>query len=129
MLGIIRTNAIQTDDISLKDRGIIAHVVCPIVSYMSHSCISNARCRYVVSLIMPCLLIYYHLIFPKSMSPGNHHIKVWSKTKIMKGEEITIQYVSSMSDHLTRRKHIKSNWYFECQCPRCLDPSELGAYA
>ena len=45
MLGIIRTNAIQTDDISLKDRGIIAHVVCPIVSYMSHSCISNARCR------------------------------------------------------------------------------------
>merc|ERR1712066_121359 len=28
---------------------------------------------------------------------------------------------------LVRREAIRSGWYFDCTCPRCSDPRELGA--
>ncbi len=36
----------------------------------------------------------------------------------------TIQRVKSY--FLSRREKLKDGWYFDCECPRCKDPSELG---
>ena len=52
-------------------------------------------------------------------------MKVIAKENIKKGDEITIQYTSPMYGHLKRKSILKQNWYFDCSCPRCTDPSEL----
>ena len=67
-----------------------------------------------------------HLIRNFSMSPKDHSIKVRAQRTIKKGEEITIQYLSFMFGHLRRKKTINSYWFFDCECPRCQDPKELG---
>ena len=45
VLGIIRTNALQVIDPVMKMHGASGRVVYPTLSYMSHSCICNARYR------------------------------------------------------------------------------------
>ena len=30
--------------------------------------------------------------------------------------------------NMRRREDIRRFWYFDCQCPRCSDPTELGSY-
>ena len=50
-----------------------------------------------------------------------------AKTRISKGEEITISYVPPYLDTLSRRAMLKEGWYFDCSCQRCSDASELGA--
>ena len=46
----------------------------------------------------------------------------------MKGEEITDTYVSTMANTLYRRKQLKALKYFDCDCKRCADPTELGSH-
>ena len=48
--------------------------------------------------------------------------------KILKGEEITDTYVSTMANTLYRRKQLKALKYFDCDCRRCADPTELGSH-
>ena len=107
ILGIIRTNALQVLDPSMKMNDVSGRAVFPTLSYMSHSCICNAR---------------------YSQSPKDRSIKVRAQRHIKKGEEITIQYLSFMYGHLKRKGTIKNFWYFDCQCPRCQDPTELNSY-
>ena len=47
---------------------------------------------------------------------------------INKGEEITDTYTYTMSNTLSRRKHLKSAKYFDCSCARCSDPTEFGSH-
>ena len=30
--------------------------------------------------------------------------------------------------NMRRREDIRRFWYFDCECPRCSDPTELGSY-
>lgn len=48
--------------------------------------------------------------------------------KISKGEEITDTYVSTMANTLYRRRQLKALKYFDCNCKRCADPTELGSH-
>ena len=61
------------------------------------------------------------------LSSKNNEIKIYSKKNIERGEEITIQYLPFLYDHFKRKKTIRSNWFFDCACPRCLDPMELNS--
>ena len=45
ILGIIRTNALEAQDPAMKVNGVSGKVVYPTLSYISHSCICNARYR------------------------------------------------------------------------------------
>lgn len=47
VIGIIRTNALQVQDPIMKFHGASGRVVYPTLSYLSHSCICNARYRFV----------------------------------------------------------------------------------
>lgn len=91
----------------MKLNHVSGRVVYPTLSYMSHSCVCNAR---------------------YSMSPKDHSISVRAQVGIRKGEEITIQYLSFMFGHLKRKSTIRSFWFFDCSCPRCRDPDELGSF-
>ena len=55
-------------------------------------------------------------------------LKVRAVRPITKGEEITDTYTSTMANTLYRRKQLKNTKYFDCSCPRCSDPTELGSH-
>ena len=107
VLGIIRMNSLMLQDPELQMHGITGRVVYPTLSYISHSCVCNARYK---------------------MSKKDHQITVRAQSEIKKGEEITIQYVSFMHGNLKRKKTFQKTWYFECKCSRCIDPSELNTF-
>lgn len=44
------------------------------------------------------------------------------------GNEITTSYVHLHMSNSFRRQKLKDNWYFECKCQRCLDPTEMGTF-
>ena len=109
ILGIIRTNALQVQDPNMKLHGVSGRAVYPTLSYLSHSCICNAR-------------------YSQSPNPKDRSIKVRAQRKILKGEEISIQYLSFMYGHIKRKGTIKNFWFFDCNCDRCTDPTELNSY-
>ena len=60
------------------------------------------------------------------MATNVSSMEVIAKQNIKKGDEITFQYTSPSYGHLKRKSTLKQNWYFDCTCPRCTDPTELG---
>lgn len=78
----------------------------PIFAIMSHYCVCNAR----------------YTINPDTLS-----MYVRSRIAIPKGEEISVQYLSALYGNFKRRKKIREQWYFDCVCRRCRDPSECGS--
>ena len=46
ILGIIRTNALNIQDPNMKISGVSGRIVYPTLSYLSHSCICNAKYKY-----------------------------------------------------------------------------------
>jgi len=78
----------------------------PTFSFMSHSCVPNCA----------------HSVFP------NKTLALQAKTKIKAGEEFTISYISTLQGSLKRRMKLHDKWFFDCGCPRCMDPTELGSF-
>ncbi|XP_008547423.1 SET domain-containing protein SmydA-8-like [Microplitis demolitor] len=66
---------------------------------------------------------------------GNTHITVdddfqltvYASRPIEEGESILFNYTSSLLGTAERREHLRKGKYFECECPMCEDPEELGA--
>lgn len=48
--------------------------------------------------------------------------------KLEKGQEILISYTHTLAPTLFRRMHLRECKYFDCTCPRCADPTELGTH-
>ena len=53
-------------------------------------------------------------------------LQLSAQTRIHAGDEISIQYVTPLLGNVQRKAKTMKNWYFECGCPRCREPSELG---
>ena len=77
----------------------------PIFAIMSHHCICNAR--------------YF-------VNPETFNMFVRARVAIKAGEEITVQYLSALRGTHKRRRKIRDEWYFDCNCRRCRDPAECG---
>lgn len=76
-------------------------------SMMNHSCTPNTR----------------HIILG-----DDHNFAVIATVPIAKGEMITATYTQSLWGTLDRRKHLRTNKYFDCDCARCKDPTEFGTH-
>ena len=74
---------------------------------MSHYCICNAR---------------------YTLNPTTLAMYVRARSNIKKGEEISVQYLSALSGNFKRRQKIRDEWYFDCMCRRCSDPTECGSF-
>ena len=77
----------------------------PYFSMINHSCVAN--CRY-------------------SISMDNQTMVVRSLRPITKNDDITIHYVGISLGNIARINALKNQWRFDCNCERCLDPSEFG---
>lgn len=104
MVGIICINAVGFDFKKEKMKG---RALYPTLSVVSHSCISNTRFN---------------------VSPDDLSVVLRARRLIEEGEEITISYVPTIFGQPKRRQHINEEWYFDCKCPRCSDPTEFGTY-
>lgn len=109
-IGLLNVNAVCLQ--FSKARGIPAKEVgkglYPIFAIMSHECICNAR----------------YIIDPKTFK-----MYVRARVSIKAGTELTVQYLSALWGTFKRRKKIKEEWYFDCTCRRCSDPTECGTYS
>ena len=79
----------------------------PIFAIMSHHCICNAR--------------YF-------VDPNTFNMYVRARVGVKAGEELTVQYLSALNGTHRRRAKIREEWYFDCSCKRCSDPTECGSY-
>ena len=51
-----------------------------------------------------------------------------ANTDVSQDEEFTIRYEDWMESKLSIRRELKKKWYFDCLCPRCASPTDLGTY-
>ena len=79
----------------------------PIFAIGSHYCICNSR---------------------YTLDPQTRHMYVRARMLIPLGDEISVQYLSALYGNFKRRKKIKDEWYFDCTCRRCSDPTERGTF-
>ena len=79
----------------------------PVFSNINHSCLANAR---LVKL-------------------PDKSIEVCAKVAIKEGEEVTNCYLrTSLTPTMSRRKLLRTKWFFDCVCQRCQDPTELNSH-
>ncbi|KAK3926931.1 SET domain-containing protein SmydA-8, isoform A [Frankliniella fusca] len=53
-------------------------------------------------------------------------LSIRASVPIPKGRAITLSYAYTIQGTLKRREHLKESKFFDCCCPRCSDPTELG---
>lgn len=76
-------------------------------SMMDHSCKSNTK----------------HIFLG-----DDYNVAFIATVPIPKGDIITTTYTQSLWGTLDRRRHLRTNKCFDCECDRCKDPTELGTY-
>lgn len=72
---------------------------------MTHDCLSNTHLSVDSSFVMT----------------------VHASVDIPKGEIIYFNYANVLQGSFNRKQHLREGKYFECQCQRCKDPTELGS--
>ena len=106
----------------LAAQGTSGKAIYPTFSFLSHSCMANARLDFTFLAQFLALSLSRYSVDPENK------MTIRASWGIKKGEEITIQYISFLFGNSRRREDIKSCWFFECGCPRCSSISELGIY-
>lgn len=80
-------------------------------SMMAHSCTPNTK----------------H-VFAGDVADGWPSIRVVAAVPIARGSPVTATYTQTLWCTRDRRQHLLAAKCFECACPRCADPSELGTH-
>jgi len=104
IIGIICVNSVGFD---FKKKEIKGRALYPLLSLVSHDCVSNSR---------------------YTVSSGDCSVTLRARRKILEGEEITISYIPAIFGQPKRKRHIEEEWYFKCKCTRCVDSTEFGTY-
>lgn len=53
---------------------------------------------------------------------------VRASVNVPENEELFASYTHSLSPTMLRREHLREGKYFDCECSRCADPTELGTH-
>ena len=80
-------------------------------------------------MLYPSLALFSHSCAPNTQTLHQPHygIAISSTKAITRGEEITITYTDLLGSSVARKKDIQENWFFQCQCQRCLSPDDFGS--
>jgi len=105
MIGKLNINCAS---FSFSKEKILGRGLYPVLSLASHSCVANAR---------------YQVNPDEDFS-----VVLRAKRDILEGEEITIAYVPPTQGQPYRQMELYNEWYFECECSRCIDTTEFGTF-
>jgi hypothetical protein len=102
--GILEVNAFEVcdDEKTISARAVYSHAC-----LMAHDCVPNTAC---------------------SVNPATQRMTVRAAVDIPAGQMITTSYTFTLDGTLRRRSHLKETKFFDCCCPRCCDPTELGSH-
>merc|ERR1719362_1644590 len=80
-------------------------------------------------MLYPSLALFSHSCSPntQTLHQPDYGIAISSTKPILKGEEITITYTNLLGSSEARRRDIQTNWFFDCQCQRCLSLDDFGS--
>jgi len=106
-IGLLKTNSVKLD---AKPGYTTGSAIYPTFSYLNHNCVCNSRTKKYID------------------QSGDNLIELYAVMPIKKGEEITTRYTTPQLGTMRRQQLVQSQWYFTCQCKRCLDPTELGSH-
>ena len=101
--GIILTNSASCSSIPDGEDNCIG--LFPVFSLLSHGCVANTR---------------------REANGGK--MLVVATVHIKAGEQILTSYKNPLLGSVSRRAHFPRIWYFDCECRRCCDPTELGSH-
>ncbi|XP_066992473.2 uncharacterized protein [Anabrus simplex] len=107
--GYLEVNAFEIRCLS----GVAIRGLYPKCGIMSHNCVANTT----------------HTI---SLSPPFEDPKLFTQIlrttiAVPKGGELFVSYTHSLEPTLVRRELLRKAKYFDCDCARCIDPTELGS--
>lgn len=104
---VLDTNAFEVR----RPGGRIFRAVYADASMMAHSCTANTK----------------H-VFVGDPTDGQPSIRVVATVAIGRGSPVTATYTQTLWCTRDRRQHLRAAKCFECACPRCDDPTELGTH-
>ncbi|XP_049875857.1 SET domain-containing protein SmydA-8-like [Pectinophora gossypiella] len=90
-----------------------------------------SRGGYSVRAIYPRLAIAAHSCVPNIVHTILHNdcqVQVRAAVPIKSGEPLHLCYTYALSPTLVRREYLMESKFFNCECPRCADPTELGTH-
>lgn len=64
----------------------------------------------------------------KLFPPYLYRVYLRAALPLKKGDELFAAYTYSMWPTIIRREYLREGKYFECNCQRCADPTELGTH-
>ncbi|KAJ1532320.1 hypothetical protein ONE63_000927 [Megalurothrips usitatus] len=104
VLAIFDTNAFA---VVREDLNQVGRALYYMGSMMAHACRPNARLCHVGEKFEMALM---------------------AEQNIPLGASINITYMDRLNGTLKRLTHLRTTKYFDCSCPRCSDPSDMGLY-
>ncbi|CAH2044007.1 unnamed protein product, partial [Iphiclides podalirius] len=90
-----------------------------------------SRGGFSVRAIYPRLAIAAHSCIPNivhTILQNDYKVEVRAAVAIKKGEPLHLCYTHALSPTIVRREYLLESKYFNCDCQRCADPTELGTH-
>ncbi|XP_015126926.1 SET domain-containing protein SmydA-8 [Diachasma alloeum] len=84
-----------------------ARALYPTVALMNHSCVSNTS----------------HCV-----QTDDYGVRLRTTVRVPKNGELLGSYTHSLLPTMLRQEHLLVGKHFQCACPRCSDPTELGTH-
>lgn len=72
-----------------------------------------------VSILFECKILEITISFS---------VEVRAAVPLQKGQRLHLSYTHVLSPTILRREHLRESKFFDCDCPRCTDPTELGTH-
>merc|ERR550534_1007421 len=127
LVGILFTNCFE-----FRISDIDARALYPLVSLVNHSCIPNLRHTNLINKLETYSDVKTEIDSHNGDTCQGQEggeivvMQLEAARTILPNTELTIRYNDYMMSQTQRRKFLSEQWYFECQCSRCQDPTEFG---
>jgi len=118
-IAIQLTNGFEVNLPSMSGRAVY-----PIISYFNHACVPNVTQSHKV--VMPNEKNCFGT--SKEDTAKRFFLELKVQRTVLAGTELTIRYNSVFEGFVKRQKTFTQEWFFECGCPRCSDPTEFGTF-
>ncbi|CAG4960117.1 unnamed protein product [Parnassius apollo] len=90
-----------------------------------------SRGGFSIRAIYPRLAIAAHSCVPNivhTILQNDYKVEVRAAVPIKKGQPLYLCYTYALSPTIVRREYLLDSKFFNCDCPRCADPTELGTH-
>ncbi|CAG4991179.1 unnamed protein product [Colias eurytheme] len=101
--GILAVNAVEIP----SRGGFSSHAVYPFLAITAHSCVPN---------------IVHTILY------DDYRVQVRAAVPIKAGDILYLSYTHALAPTITRREYLLESKFFNCECQRCADPTELGTH-